>query len=123
MNNSSGLRLRKVAEANFPTQFGIFRIHGFEGSHDGLDEEAVVLGMGRAIGETMAVQMVIGNASQATASLLQPGSTLTTRIVQDMGEASGVFRSALFAQALMLLLLSVFLIISIRLISRERKHA
>ena len=84
---------------------------------------AVVLGMGRAIGETMAVQMVIGNASQATASLLQPGSTLTTRIVQDMGEASGVFRSALFAQALMLLLLSVFLIISIRLISRERKHA
>jgi ABC-type phosphate transport system permease subunit len=40
-----------------------------------------------------------------------------------MGEASGVFRSALFAQALMLLLLSVFLIISIRLISRERKHA
>lgn len=82
---------------------------------------AVVLGMGRAIGETMAVQMVIGNASQATTSLVQPGSTLTTRIVQDLGEASGVFRSALFAQALMLLLLSIFLIICIRWISRERK--
>jgi GTP cyclohydrolase II len=46
MNNSSGLRLRKVAEADFPTQFGAFRIHGFEGIHDGLTEEAVVLQMG-----------------------------------------------------------------------------
>jgi GTP cyclohydrolase II len=46
MNNSSALRLRKVAEADFPTQFGAFRIYGFEGSHDGLTEEAVVLRMG-----------------------------------------------------------------------------
>jgi GTP cyclohydrolase II len=46
MNNSSALRLRKVAEADFPTQFGTFRIHGFEGSHDQLTEEAVVLEMG-----------------------------------------------------------------------------
>jgi len=46
MNNSSGLRLRKVAEADFPTQFGVFRIYGFEGSQDGLREEAVVLRMG-----------------------------------------------------------------------------
>ena len=50
MNNSSALRLRKVAEADFPTQFGLFRIYGFEG--DSLDgnggriEEAVVLKMG-----------------------------------------------------------------------------
>jgi GTP cyclohydrolase II len=46
MNNSSGLRLRKVAEADFPTQFGLFRIYGFEGSHDGNTEEAVALLMG-----------------------------------------------------------------------------
>jgi len=46
MNNSSGLRLQKVAEADLPTQFGAFRIHGFEGSHNGLSEEAVVLEMG-----------------------------------------------------------------------------
>jgi GTP cyclohydrolase II len=46
MNNSSGLRLQKVAEADFPSQFGSFRIHGFEGAHDGLSEEAVVLTMG-----------------------------------------------------------------------------
>jgi GTP cyclohydrolase II len=50
MNNSSGLRLRKVAEADFPTQFGLFRIYGFEGifttSASSRTEEAVVLKMG-----------------------------------------------------------------------------
>lgn len=46
MNNSSALRLRKVAEAEFPSQFGAFRIHGFEGSLDGVVEEAAVLTMG-----------------------------------------------------------------------------
>src|SRR5579885_2047268 len=50
MNNSSGLSLRKVADADFPTQFGAFRIHGFEGVHDGLTEEAVVLQMGELSG-------------------------------------------------------------------------
>jgi GTP cyclohydrolase II len=38
--------LKKVAEADFPTQFGLFRIHGFEGSSDGRIEEAVALKMG-----------------------------------------------------------------------------
>ena len=46
MNNSSALRLTKVAEAEFPTQFGLFRIYGFEGQTGGRVEEAVVLKMG-----------------------------------------------------------------------------
>ncbi len=50
MNNSTSLRLRKVAEADFPTQFGLFRIFGFEGVFTGSGrtrtEEAVVLKMG-----------------------------------------------------------------------------
>jgi GTP cyclohydrolase II len=46
MNNFSALRLTKVAEADFPTQFGSFRIYGFEGRDGGLTEEAVVLKMG-----------------------------------------------------------------------------
>ena len=46
MNNSSGLQLRKVAEADFPSQYGLFRIHGFESRHNGHVEEAVVLQMG-----------------------------------------------------------------------------
>ena len=46
MNNSSALRLTKVAEADFPTQFGFFRIYGFEGRDGDLTEQAVVLRMG-----------------------------------------------------------------------------
>ncbi len=46
MDNSHGLRLEKVAEADFPTQFGYFRIYGFSGSRNGRTEEAVVLKMG-----------------------------------------------------------------------------
>ena len=46
MKNSSALRLTKVAEADFPSQFGFFRIYGFEGRDDGRVEEAVVLKMG-----------------------------------------------------------------------------
>jgi GTP cyclohydrolase II len=51
MDHSTALRLTKVAEADFPTQFGHFRIHGFEGrAGDGI-EEAVALSMGRLAGQ------------------------------------------------------------------------
>jgi GTP cyclohydrolase II len=50
MNNFSGLRLTKVAEAAFPTQFGSFRIYGFEGRDGDLTEEAVALKMGELDG-------------------------------------------------------------------------
>jgi len=46
MNNFSARRLTKVAEADFPTEFGFFRIYGFEGRDGDLTEEAVVLKMG-----------------------------------------------------------------------------
>jgi GTP cyclohydrolase II len=51
MNNFSGLRLTKVAEAAFPTQFGSFRIYGFEGRDGALTEEAVALKMGELDGD------------------------------------------------------------------------
>lgn len=54
MNNSSAPRVRKVAEAEFPTQFGLFRIFGFEGlfahAQEPRTEEAVVLRMGDVSG-------------------------------------------------------------------------
>ena len=46
MNNTSALRLTKVAEAEFPTKFGRFRIYGFTGETGGRTEEAAVLKMG-----------------------------------------------------------------------------
>jgi GTP cyclohydrolase II len=50
MQISSTFRLRKVAEADFPTRFGQFRIYGFEGRSDGVVEEAVALVRGSLTG-------------------------------------------------------------------------
>ncbi len=64
---------------------------------------AVILGMGRAVGETMAVIMVAGNAVRIPSSVLQPVRTLTANIALEMGYASGAHTQALFATAIVLL--------------------
>jgi phosphate transport system permease protein len=82
---------------------------------------AVILGMGRAIGETMAVALVIGPSTAFPTSLWSPTHTMTTKILIEMGESTGVQRSSLFAMGLVLLLLSMVLIVMVRLVTRERK--
>lgn len=57
MNNFPGLRLEKIAEADFPTQFGSFRIYGFQGHVAGRVEEAVVLKMGNLAGSPPLVRI------------------------------------------------------------------
>ncbi len=84
---------------------------------------AVILGMGRAIGETMAVALVIGPATAYPTSLTSPTHTLTTKILMEMGESTGVQRSALFAMGLVLLLLSMAMIMLVRMVTRQRKEA
>lgn len=63
---------------------------------------AVVLGIGRAIGETMAVIMVLGNAVAIPESILDPVRTLTTNIGIEMGYAEGTHEQALFATGIVL---------------------
>jgi phosphate ABC transporter permease protein PstC len=63
---------------------------------------AVILGVGRAVGETMAVIMVAGNAVQMPRSPLDPVRTLTANIALEMGYASGDHRAALFATGILL---------------------
>lgn len=63
---------------------------------------AVVLGIGRAIGETMAVIMVLGNAVALPESILDPVRTLTTNIGIEMGYAEGSHEQALFATGIVL---------------------
>jgi phosphate ABC transporter permease protein PstC len=70
---------------------------------------AVILGMGRALGETMAVVMVAGNAVQMPHSPLDPVRTLTANLALEMGYASGDHRSALFATGIVLFLAIVIL--------------
>jgi len=63
---------------------------------------AGILSMGRAVGETMAVIMVAGNATIIPTSLLDPVRTLTSNIALEMGYASGLHRQALFATGVVL---------------------
>jgi len=70
---------------------------------------AVILGMGRAIGETMAVVMVAGNAVQLPRSPLDPLRTLTANLALEMGYAAGDHRAALFATAIVLFVIIVAL--------------
>jgi GTP cyclohydrolase II len=58
MQTPAALRLQKVAEAEFPTRFGLFRIYGFEGRWEDRTEEAVVLKMGRLAGPDLAPPLV-----------------------------------------------------------------
>jgi phosphate transport system permease protein len=73
---------------------------------------ACILGMGRAIGETMAVTMTIGNANSISWSLLDPGQTMASLIANNWGEAQGLQLSALIEIGLVLfvaaLLINVF---------------
>jgi phosphate ABC transporter permease protein PstC len=62
----------------------------------------VILGMGRALGETMAVIMMIGNSLDIPASPLQPATTLTSNIGLELAYASGDHRQALFATGVVL---------------------
>ena len=83
--------------------------------------DAVVLGIGRAIGETMAVLMVVGNAPVIPESISSPVSTLTSQIALDMSYSSGLHRTALFGMGVVLFIVSASLVGLVRLLSKMRK--
>ncbi|HET7226218.1 MAG TPA: phosphate ABC transporter permease subunit PstC [Candidatus Eisenbacteria bacterium] len=69
---------------------------------------AVILALGRALGETMAVTMVIGNTNRISASLFDPGATMASVIANEFTEATGkLYLSALIEIAFVLFLLTV----------------
>lgn len=81
----------------------------------------IILGMGRAIGETMAVIMVAGNAADIPSSILQPVRTLTSNIALEMGYASGEHREALFATGVILFIIIMILNTIANLTSARQK--
>ena len=81
---------------------------------------SVILGMGRAIGETMAVLMVAGNSITIPDSIFAPTSTLTAQIALEMGYATGAHREALFAMGIVLFAFIMILTGLANLASRRR---
>jgi len=84
---------------------------------------ATMLGLGRALGETMAVTMVIGNSPTIRASLFSPGYSLPAVIANEFAEASGdLHTGALAALALLLFAVTVVLNIAARLLVRMSRR-
>ncbi|RYM06914.1 phosphate ABC transporter permease subunit PstC [Sporolactobacillus sp. THM7-7] len=84
---------------------------------------AIVLGMSRAFGEALAVQMVVGNARGLPTSIFDPAATLTTIITLSMGNSTygSVLNDALWSLGLILLMISYIFIVIIRFLSKRRK--
>ncbi len=80
---------------------------------------SVVLGIGRAIGETMAVIMVAGNQARMPVSLFKGARTLTANIVLEMGYAADLHREALIATGVVLLVFILLINIGFALIKRK----
>jgi phosphate transport system permease protein len=83
---------------------------------------AVVLGMTRAAGEALAVQMVIGNSPTMPAAITQPLTTLTSQITLDMGNTvfGEPWQDALWTMSLVLLIISITSVVLVRLINKRR---
>jgi len=80
---------------------------------------SVVLGIGRAIGETMAVIMVAGNQARMPAGLLKGVRTMTANIVTEMGYAANLHREALIATGVVLFIFILLINLSFSLIKRK----
>ena len=82
----------------------------------------VVLGIGRAIGETMAVIMIAGNQARLPESIFEGVRTMTANIVLEMGYASGLHREALIATAVVLFVFSLIINFSVALLNRRGEN-
>ena len=107
---------REAAYALGATRWEVTRIAVLSYAKKGLFG-AVILGLGRALGETMAVTMVIGNTPQVVKSLFAPGYTLASVIANEFNEATGnLYPSALFEIGLVLLGVTVLVNIGAQLL-------
>ena len=86
-------------------------------------ERSIFFGIGRAIGETMAVIMVAGNQPRMPKGLLQGVRTMTANIVTEMGYASGLHREALIATGVVLFVFILIINLSLSLLNRRAEYA
>lgn len=98
---------REAALALGATRWEMIRVGVLGNARAGI-MGAIILGLGRALGETMAVTMVIGNNPQIVKSLFAPGYTMASVLANEFSEATGlVYRSALIEIGLALFLVTI----------------
>jgi phosphate transport system permease protein len=79
----------------------------------------IFLGLGRALGETMAVAFVIGNSVSISASLLEPGTTIAALIASEFGESTDTHRSALLLLGFVLFMVTFIVLAAARYMLRQ----
>lgn len=99
-------RWEMIRGAVFPHSFG-----GLVG--------AVMLGLGRAMGETIAVALVIGGATSITSNVFAGGNSMAAIIVQQFGESSGTFTAALIGLGVVLFAMTVLVNLAARVVVRR----
>jgi phosphate transport system permease protein len=77
---------------------------------------AVLLGLGRAMGETIAVALLVGSSAQITGHLFRPGDTMAGVIANQFGEATGTFRAALIGLGVVLFAITILVNLGARAI-------
>ena len=92
------------------------------GDGKGILTTSIVLGIGRAIGETMAVIMIAGNQPRLVNNILLGVRTLTGNIVIEMGYATGLHREALIATGVVLFVFILIINFSVALLKRRGEH-
>jgi phosphate transport system permease protein len=98
---------REAALALGATRWEMIRIGVLKNARAGMIG-AIILGLGRALGETIAVTLVIGNTPQIAKSLLAPGYTMASVIANEFNEATDeLYRSALIEIGLALFIVTV----------------
>ena len=75
----------------------------------------IMLGLGRALGETMAVTFIIGNAFKITGSIFAPGTTISAAIASEFAESDGLHQSGLILLGLLLFVLTFIVLACARL--------
>jgi phosphate transport system permease protein len=83
----------------------------------------VMLGLGRALGETMAVTFVIGNSNRLAASLFAPGTSIASTLANEFGEADDFHISALFSLGLLLFVITFIVLTAAKLMIRRSERA
>jgi phosphate transport system permease protein len=80
---------------------------------------AVMLGLGRAMGETIAVALIIGGATSITANIFAGGNSMAAIIVQQFGESTGIFTAALIGLGVVLFAMTILVNLAARVIVRR----